>query len=69
MATAILETPLQAHEAAAALGLKNQTLAKWRMQGRGPSFIKHSKRVVYLPRDIAAFLEANRRNNSAAATR
>ena len=55
-------TPLSPSEAARQLGLKSVgTLAKWRCSGRGPVFVKVGGRIVYLPSDIAAFINAGRR--------
>ena len=37
-----------------------QTLAAWRHQGRGPSYILSGSRVLYKGADLIAWLEANR---------
>jgi predicted DNA-binding transcriptional regulator AlpA len=39
------------------LGIAEATLQSWRSQGRGPRFIRCTKRIVrYRPEDIAQFL-------------
>ena len=52
--------PLTEFEAAARLGLKVATLRAWRHQRRGPAFIRLGRAIRYLPRDVEAFLRANR---------
>lgn len=48
-------------QTAAALGVKLQTLRAWRMQGRGPRYVRLGDnrlgRVAYRPEDIAAWIE------------
>lgn len=51
-------------EAAARLGVKPNTLAKWRMQGRGPRFVKIGRLVRYDDADIDAFLEQSKRSST-----
>ena len=52
-------------EAAAILGRRAKTLREWRRLGIGPASIKtgaaQSAKVVYMGRDILAWLEARRR--------
>lgn len=59
---------LTTEEAAARLRLQPQTLERWRMQGKGPAFIKqgHSKRapVLYREEDIDAYESANLRTST-----
>ena len=38
---------LNEHELARRWGLSNKTLQRWRMEGRGPKYLKLSKRVSY----------------------
>jgi hypothetical protein len=52
--------PLTEFEAAGRLGLKVATLRAWRHQRRGPAFIRLGRAIRYLPRDVEAFLRANR---------
>jgi len=44
------------------LGVKNQTLRKWRLDGKGPRYIRLGDdkwaRVVYRPEDVSSWLEA-----------
>jgi hypothetical protein len=47
--------------AAAALGVKRETLATWRSQGRGPAFVKIGRRVFYRRLDLHQFIAAQRR--------
>lgn len=50
---------LSTREAAAALGLKEQTLAVWRQQDRGPAFTRLGNVVRYRSTDLLAWLDAN----------
>lgn len=52
-------------EVARELGLKTQTLMAWRTMGRGPHFHKVGRRVMYSKADIAAWLQAQRRQPKA----
>ena len=36
------------------------TLAKWRVYGNGPKFIRVNRRIAYHPKDIADWLNARR---------
>ncbi|GAB2516867.1 hypothetical protein CATRI_00075 [Corynebacterium atrinae] len=46
------------------LGVSTQALAKMRMNGTGPAFIKIGARVLYHPDDITAYVDANRRTHT-----
>lgn len=53
---------LRPHEAAAYLGLAASTIAKMRMSGDGPTFIKAGPKVVlYDQKDLDAWLENRKR--------
>ena len=52
--TAMLNT----HQAAAALGLRPQTLAEWRTRGIGPRYRKYGRAVRYSMTDIVAYADA-----------
>jgi hypothetical protein len=45
-------------KAAAALGVKPETVASWRSQGRGPAFVKIGRRVFYRALDVHQFIAA-----------
>jgi predicted DNA-binding transcriptional regulator AlpA len=47
-------------QAAKRIGVKRDTLTKWRCRGRGPIFIKMSGMVRYRDVDILAWIEASR---------
>ena len=47
---------IDAPKAAALLGLSTNTLAKWRLTGAGPRYIKLGRRVVYRQSDIEAWV-------------
>ena len=48
--------------AAEYIGHKPSTLEKWRVQGKGPRFVKIGSRSVgYTEEDLDAFIEAGRR--------
>jgi predicted DNA-binding transcriptional regulator AlpA len=50
------QLPLTETEAAALIGVKRNTLAVWRMQGRGPKFRKVGRSVRYSPSEIDRYL-------------
>jgi predicted DNA-binding transcriptional regulator AlpA len=52
---------LSAPEAAEYIGLSQSTLAKRRVFGGGPKYLKLGRRVVYDTRDLDAWLNAHRR--------
>jgi hypothetical protein len=56
-------------EAAQILGLSVKTLRRWRFAGRGPAFHKLGSCVRYRLDDLAAFIEAGRRQSTAQAGR
>lgn len=56
-----LRTP---QEVADFLGVTLNALAKLRMDGGGPAFIKVGRRVMYHPDDISAYIDANRRTQT-----
>lgn len=47
--------------AAARLGVTDGTLAKWRLSGFGPTFIKVGSRVKYTPNAIDSWLVSRER--------
>lgn len=51
-----LETLLTPIEAAAILKVKTNTLARWRVDGEGPSFIRVGRSVRYSAREITRFI-------------
>ena len=55
---------LSRSEAAEALGLKPQTLAKWAMVGNGPAVIKIGRSVKYEEQDIDDFIEQCKRSST-----
>ncbi|WP_417467846.1 helix-turn-helix transcriptional regulator [Maricaulis sp.] len=57
---------LRPKEVADALGLSKATLAKWRVHGDGPAFIKVGTRVVYAEVDIQDWLADRRQTNTVA---
>lgn len=48
--------------AAEYIGVKPQTLKNWRVQKRGPAFVKVGSKVRYLPADLDDWLRGQRRN-------
>ena len=58
--------PLKETEAAERLGCKVSTLRKWRTLGNGPAYIKVGRLVRYSDADLAAYLDANRKQPVAA---
>ncbi|AOG06665.1 helix-turn-helix domain-containing protein [Bosea sp. RAC05] len=51
---------LKNDEAAAALGVKPDTLKAWRSRGVGPAFVRVNGAIRYDPVDIAVYLGARR---------
>ncbi|WP_414656087.1 helix-turn-helix domain-containing protein [Ferrovibrio sp.] len=56
---------LHPKEAAAYLRLHPVTLAKMRMRGNGPSFLRIGRSIRYRQRDLEVWLERCRANNTA----
>lgn len=46
-------------EAARLLGLSVATLRAWRLQQRGPRFVRFGRAVRYLPADLERFIDSN----------
>jgi len=55
---------LTARESAGYVRLSSSTLAKMRMAGTGPEFMKLGRRVVYAKRALDLWLETHRRQNT-----
>lgn len=55
---------MNSDEAAKKLGLSNSTLAKMRVYGRGPQYLKLGRRVVYSLADLEAWLNENRHRST-----
>jgi predicted DNA-binding transcriptional regulator AlpA len=51
---------VDAREAARRLGLSTSTLAKMRLSGAGPAYVKLGRRVAYRTEDLEAWVVANR---------
>jgi predicted DNA-binding transcriptional regulator AlpA len=51
-------------EAAKALGVSERTLERWRVEGRGPRFVKLGKRVGYTEADLRAKVDASLRQST-----
>jgi len=65
--TAIIERLLSVEEVAAILGVEKNTLAKWRVEGRPPRYVKIGRSTVrYEPATIRAFIAARDRASTAA---
>jgi hypothetical protein len=46
------------------ISVANSTLARWRLEGKGPRFLRAGRRILYDPKDIFAWLEANKRQST-----
>jgi predicted site-specific integrase-resolvase len=55
---------LNAAEAAAWLRISAVTLARWRIEGRGPQFRKFGRRVVYARDDLLAWARQQSRSST-----
>ncbi len=51
-------------ELANKLGLKPQTLRKWRWQKKGPPYLKIGGKVLYDPEEISVYLDECRQRTS-----
>ena len=58
---------LTPRETAQRLRIDHKTLANWRVQGRGPKFVKIGSKVVYRVADVEAFESGNVREHTARA--
>lgn len=56
----MIEPLIPAERAAEQLLVTVGTLAKWRVTGAGPAFIRVNRRIAYHPRDIETWLDARR---------
>lgn len=53
------------HKAAEILGgLSPRTLERWRLEGKGPAFVRAGSRCLYREDDLLAWLDANRRTST-----
>lgn len=51
---------LSERDAAQYLGITQRTLQDWRLNRRGPAFIRLGRRIAYDQADLERFLSANR---------
>jgi predicted DNA-binding transcriptional regulator AlpA len=58
---------LRVRDAADYIGLSISTLAKWRITGFGPRYIKAGARVLYDRADLDEWMNKRRRSNTAEA--
>ncbi len=56
---------LRTNEAALWLGVARQTLARWRVEGVGPPFVKLGGAVLYDVHELENFVEQRRRRSTA----
>lgn len=54
-----LDKALTSREAAAFLATTAKTLEAWRVQGKGPTYLKQGRSVRYRLRDLLAFQNRN----------
>jgi len=52
------DTLLDTLEASHRLRVARQTLAKWRLEGSGPPFIRVGRKILYREQDISAWLDS-----------
>lgn len=58
------DTLLDVHDAAKRTGLSTSTLAKLRLSGKGPTYVKLGRRVSYRSQDIDTWIELHRVNST-----
>jgi predicted DNA-binding transcriptional regulator AlpA len=51
---------INAKQTAQHLCITEGTLAKWRLTGEGPKFLRVGRRIAYDPRDVQTWLDARR---------
>jgi hypothetical protein len=61
------QTYLTAIQLSEWLGITKRTLAKWRRNSKGPRFVKRSRRILYPPAYLEAWLQVRRREQAARA--
>lgn len=55
---------LEIDDVAALLHVSRSLLAKWRMAGRGPRFMKVGRRILYECGEVSRWLEAQERSST-----
>jgi excisionase family DNA binding protein len=60
---------LTTNEAADLLRVSRQSLAKWRVSGDGPPYLKLGRRVLYRSDDLESWLGARRRRSTSSISR
>ena len=55
------ENLLTTEEAGNVLGMSEQTLRIWRMENKGPSYIRINRSIRYRREDLEAFISSNRK--------
>lgn len=65
---AVASPLLSAEHASTILCVTPGTLAKWRVFGNGPKFIRVNRRIAYHPKDIADWLDARRVSSTSEGT-
>ncbi|MEO8592308.1 MAG: helix-turn-helix domain-containing protein [Candidatus Solibacter sp.] len=53
-----LEKLLKEHDVAGVTGLSVASVRRWRLDGKGPKYLKIGSAVRYRPEDVAAWLES-----------
>ena len=59
-----IETLLTPPQAAAILQVKPNTLAKWRVTGEGPAFVRIGRAIRYSAREVARFIDRQTRRST-----
>lgn len=57
----IKPTLLRSKDVAAWLGVSEATLSRWRTFGGGPAFVNLGGNIRYLPGDVQAYVDENRK--------
>jgi predicted DNA-binding transcriptional regulator AlpA len=55
---------LEIDDVAELLHISRSLLAKWRMLGRGPRFMKVGRRILYASGEVSRWLEAQERSST-----
>ena len=56
---------LDTRSTSAYTGLAERTLERWRLEGKGPRFLKLGGKVLYLKSELDRFLAASERHSTA----
>lgn len=60
------EMLIPAHQLPHYVGIAQQTLARWRHEGKGPRYVKAGRRIFYRTGDVRSWIDDQTRQSTAA---